>query len=60
MLILLAGAGRAAAQADTLSADGQPRDSTVRSDASRPQPSFQFSREAGLGLRAMWEESVAA
>jgi hypothetical protein len=26
----------------------------------RPEPAFRFSREAGLGLRAMWEESVAA
>jgi hypothetical protein len=29
-------------------------------DSLRPQPAFHFSREAGLGLRAMWEESVAA
>jgi len=25
-----------------------------------PQPAFRFSREAGLGLRSLWEESVAA
>ena len=27
---------------------------------SRAEPAFRFSREAGLGLRALWEESVAA
>jgi hypothetical protein len=26
----------------------------------RARPAFRFSQEAGLGLRAMWEESVAA
>jgi hypothetical protein len=26
----------------------------------RPEPAFRFSREAGLGLRALWEESIAA
>jgi len=60
VLVLLAGAGRAAAQTDTLAADHLTRDSDARPDTTRPQPSFQFSREAGLGLRAMWEESVAA
>src|SRR5262249_1260429 len=59
-LVLLAGAGRAAAQADTLPADAPARDSATPPDTARPQPAFQFSREAGLGLRAMWEESAAA
>jgi hypothetical protein len=27
---------------------------------SGPQPVFQFSSEAGLGLRALWEQSLAA
>jgi hypothetical protein len=58
--VLLAGAGRAVAQADTLAAGALARDSATPPDTARPQPSFQFSREAGLGLRAMWEESVAA
>lgn len=43
----------AAAQADSA---GQAADSAP----SRPQPAFRFSREAGHGLRALWEESVAA
>ena len=25
-----------------------------------PEPTFRFSKEAGIGLRALWEESVAA
>ena len=25
-----------------------------------PEPAFRFSKEAGLGLRALWEESVAS
>jgi hypothetical protein len=29
-------------------------------DSVRPEPIFRFSSEAGLGLRALWEESVAA
>ena len=33
-----------------------PRDTT----STRPEPAFRFSREAGLGLRALWEESLAA
>jgi hypothetical protein len=28
--------------------------------ASRPEPAFRFTREAGLGIRALWTESVAA
>ncbi|HET7470723.1 MAG TPA: hypothetical protein VFJ81_13655 [Gemmatimonadales bacterium] len=57
--MLLAGAGRAAAQAAPRGADAPAADSASQTTA-RPQPAFQFSREAGLGLRAMWEESVAA
>lgn len=60
LLVLVAGAGRAAAQADTLPADVLPRDSVSPPDSARLQPAFRFSREAGLGLRAMWEESLAA
>jgi hypothetical protein len=66
-LVLLASAGRAAAQADSLPAAAQadslpaePRPGDSTSETARPQPAFQFSREAGLGLQAMWEESVAA
>ena len=55
MLLLVAAPGRASAQADIL-----PRDSLTQPDSTRPQPAFRFSREAGLGLRAMWEESAAA
>jgi hypothetical protein len=43
----------AAAQTDSTATD-----STAA--RARPQPAFRFSREAGLGLRALWEESVAA
>jgi hypothetical protein len=28
--------------------------------AAPPQPAFRFSQEAGLGLRSLWEQSVAA
>jgi hypothetical protein len=45
---------RAAAQAD--SGGAAPESDSV---SSRPQPAFRFSPEAGLGLRALWEESVA-
>jgi hypothetical protein len=45
--------GRAAAQAGA-----HRSDSTA--DGARPQPAFRFTPEAGLGLRALWEESVAA
>lgn len=44
---------RAAAQADANPAS----DDTV---STAPQPAFRFSPEAGLGLRALWEQSVAA
>jgi hypothetical protein len=33
---------------------------TPDSAAARPKPAFRFSREAGLGLRALWETSGAA
>jgi len=53
-IVLLAAARPAAAQrpADTVAA--------AAADSVRPAPAFRFSQEAGLGLRAMWEESVAA
>jgi hypothetical protein len=44
-------------------ATSPPPDSITSTDSTRParrQPAFRFSREAGLGLRAMWEESVSA
>jgi hypothetical protein len=44
----------AAAQADSAARAGSD------SAPPRPEPTFRFSREAGLGLRALWEESVAA
>jgi len=47
--------GQAAAQADSAGPD-----STASRVRARPQPAFRFSREAGHGLRALWEESVAA
>jgi hypothetical protein len=47
--------GQVAAQADPAGAD-----STSVSARARPQPAFRFSQEAGHGLRALWEESVAA
>jgi hypothetical protein len=43
---LTTGPGRVAAQAD--------------SAQRQPAPAFRFSRDAGLGLRALWEQSVAA
>ena len=49
-------AGTAAAQADGAAADTTAADSA----ATAPEPAFRFSQEAGLGLRALWEESVAA
>ena len=60
LLVLVAGVGRTAAQADTLAATALPHHTVAQPDSARPQPAFRFSREAGLGLRAMWEESVAA
>jgi hypothetical protein len=37
-----------------------PAAAQTDSAATGPQPAFQFSREAGLGLRALWEQSVAS
>jgi hypothetical protein len=45
-VVVAVGAGRATAQAD----------STERG----PAPAFRFSPEAGIGLRALWEQSLAA
>jgi hypothetical protein len=47
--------GQVAAQADSAGPDSTPVPAR-----SRPQPAFRFSQEAGHGLRALWEESVAA
>lgn len=52
---LVACPARGVAQAS--GADTAPPADTA---ASRPEPAFRFSREAGLGLRALWEESLAA
>ncbi len=50
-LAFLAGAARA-------QSDSSP---AAPADTSRPpQPAFQFNREASLGLRSLWEQSVAA
>jgi hypothetical protein len=45
--------GPLAAQADSAGPDSIAA-------RTRPQPAFRFSQEAGHGLRALWEESVAA
>jgi hypothetical protein len=45
----------AAAQTDGV--PGSPRTDSVPPG---PQPAFRLSSEAGLGLRALWEQSVAA
>jgi hypothetical protein len=53
--------GRAAAQADSAALDRAAADSAeADSAADAPEPAFQFSQEASFGLRALWEESVAA
>jgi hypothetical protein len=53
--------GRSAAQADSAALDGAAVDSAgADSAADAPEPAFQFSHEASFGLRALWEESVAA
>jgi hypothetical protein len=51
--------GPAAAQAN---ADTPPASDSAAADSisNAPQPAFRFRQEAGLGLRALWEESVAA
>jgi hypothetical protein len=55
-LALGTGAPRLApAQSDSLGPDP-----TTGASGARPQPAFRFSKEAGLGLRALWEQSVAA
>lgn len=52
----------AAAQSDSAVAhsDGGPAAAETDSAPPAPQPAFRFSPEAGLGLRALWEQSVAA
>jgi hypothetical protein len=60
------GARPAAAQADSGAGPGgaapgsAPAESAPADSAPRPQPAFRFTQEAGHGLRALWEESVAA
>ena len=49
-------AGAVAAAFAARSATAQQPDSLE----TRPEPAFRFSREAGLGLRSLWEQSVAA
>jgi hypothetical protein len=39
---------------------GGPAAAQTDSVPAGPQPAFHFSSEAGLGLRALWEQSVAA
>ena len=55
-LAVIALPARATPQAATVTDTALPPDTA----ASAPQPAFRFSAEAGLGLRALWEESVAA
>jgi hypothetical protein len=50
----------AAAQGDTALAAASPTDTTQVSAQTAPQPAVRFSQEAGLGLRALWEQSLAA
>lgn len=54
--------GPAAAQRDSavVHGDGGPAAAETDSAPPAPQPAFRFSPEAGLGLRALWEQSVAA
>ena len=49
----------ALAAALTVRSGGRPRAQTDSVPAGA-QPAFHFSSEAGLGLRALWEQSVAA
>jgi hypothetical protein len=44
----------------TAQADSAGPDSTAAGIRARLRPAFRFSPEAGHGLRALWEESVAA
>jgi hypothetical protein len=55
-LAVIALPGRATPQAAAVNDTAPPPDTV----ASAPQPTFRFSAEAGLGLRALWEESVSA
>jgi hypothetical protein len=48
------------ARASPQTASGREAAASPDTIASAPEPSFRFSPEAGLGLRALWEESVAA
>lgn len=55
---------RGLALAGTLAAAlaGIAAPTAAQTDSARtgPQPAFRFSREAGLGLRALWEQSIAS
>src|SRR4051794_41334021 len=62
-LALAGTAGVAAAQANAPPAsngDPTPADSALADSAVAREPVFRFSSEAGLGLRALWEDSHAA
>jgi hypothetical protein len=39
---------------------GRPAAAQIDSVPAGPQPAFRFSSEAGLGLRALWEQGLAA
>jgi len=54
---LTARPGHAMAQADPAATDTASKPDTA---GTAPEPAFRFSKEAGIGLRALWEESVAA
>ncbi|MGN6393772.1 MAG: hypothetical protein ACTHM9_16210 [Gemmatimonadales bacterium] len=58
--LVLAGAAPGFAQRPAPLPGSDSGASASSADSVRPQPAFHFTREAGLGLRAMWEESVAA
>ena len=53
-------AALAGALATALAAAATPAAGQTDSTGTRPQPAFRFSHEAGLGLRALWEQSVSA
>jgi hypothetical protein len=48
------------ALAGVLTCLGGPATAQTDSMPAAPRPAFHFSSEAGLGLRALWEQSVAA
>jgi hypothetical protein len=48
------------ALAGLLTCLGGPAAAQTDSAPAGPQPAFHFSSEAGLGLRALWEQSLAA